>query len=104
MSPAEVRSKEKEKAGGKADYQQGIDERKLSKWKWQEQNGGLDEKNKKSFEALKAKLVKQGVDVEAIPAQENPDAKKWTLHSKRAAFDLIAVSSRVAEAFSRTGT
>jgi hypothetical protein len=106
VDPAYVRRKEKEKTGDKADYQQGIDERKLSKFKWMEQNGTLDDKSKKSYDALKKKL--QGtVDVDAIPAQENPQAKGWTLHSKRAAsarFSLEEVSSRVARAFGRTGT
>lgn len=107
VDPAYVRRKEKEKVGDKADYQQGIDERKLSKWKWMEQNGTLDDKSKKSYENLKSKLQKSGVDVDAIPAQENPQAKGWTLHSKRAAsagFSLEEVSSRVARAFGRTGT
>lgn len=106
VDPAYVRRKEKEKVGDKVEYQQGIDERKLSKWKWMEQNGTLDDKSKQSYENLKAKLQKSGVDVDAIPAQESPQAKGWTLHSKRAAsrFSLEEVSSRVARAFGRTGT
>lgn len=106
VDPSYVRKKEKEKIGDKAGYQQGIDERKLSKWKWMEQEGKLDDKSKKSYENLKKKLQDQGVDVDGIPAQENPVAKGWTLHSKRAAsrFSLEEVSSRVARSFGRTGT
>ena len=104
VDPAYVRRKEKEKAGEKVGYQQGIDERKLAKWKWQEQQGTLDDKDRKPYDNLKKKLQDQGVDVEAIPATENPQAKSWTLHSKRAAFSLEAVSSRVMARFSHTGT
>lgn len=108
VDPAYVRRKEKEKGAGKLDYQQGIDERKLAKWKWQDQQGQLDDKAKASMQNLAKKLQGQGVDVDGIPATENPQAKGWTLHSKRAAssaFSLEAVSSRVALAFSRhTGT
>jgi hypothetical protein len=105
VDPSYVRRKEKEKGQGKVDYQQGIDERKLSKWKWQEQEGKLDPKDKKSYDNLKKKLQDQGVDVDSIPAQENPQAKGWTLHSKRAAskLSLEEVASRVAGAFGRTG-
>lgn len=106
VDPSYVRRKEKEKVGDKAGYQQGIDERKLSKWKWMEQEGKLDDKSKKSYENLKKKLQDQGIDVDGIPAQENPVAKGWTLHSKRAAsrFSLEEVSSRVAKSFGRTGS
>lgn len=103
VDPAFVRRKEKEKTGDKADYQQGIDERKLSKWKWMDEQGSLDDKNKKSYENLKKKLQGQGVDVDAIPAQENPQAKGWSLHSKRAAFDISSIADRIARSFSHTG-
>lgn len=104
ITPEYVRRKEKEKGQGKVEYQQGIDERKLAKWKWQEQEGKLADEDKKSYENLKAKLQKAGVDVDAIPPTEKPAAEGWTLHSKRAAFTLEAVSSRVAARFCRTGT
>lgn len=104
VDPSTIRKKEREKSGEKADYQQGIDERKIAKWKWQEQHGGLDDKNRKSYEALKKKLQSQGVDVDSIPAVENPQKEGWTLHSKRAAFSLLSISSRVAMSFGRTGT
>lgn len=105
-TPRAVEKLEKEKGSAKLEYQQGIDERKLSKWKWMEQEGKLDDKSKKSYENLKKKLQDQGVDVGSIPPQENPVAKGWTLHSKRAAsrLSLEEVSFRVAKAFGRTGT
>jgi hypothetical protein len=102
-TPTAVDKAEKEKSGGKLEYQQGIDERKLAKWKWMEQEGKLSDKEKASYDALKKKL-QDTVDIDAVPATEAPQAKGWTLHSKRAAFSLEAVSSRVMARFSRVGT
>jgi hypothetical protein len=89
--------KEKAKADSRLDYQQGIDERKIAKFKWYEQNdkipeeflkGGkseeeASEKFKKVYDNLLKKLKNQNVDVDSIPAIEDPDDKKWELHTKK---------------------
>jgi len=76
VDPSRVREQEKKKVEEKKAYQRGIDERKISRFKWQEQQGPLSDKDKKSFEALKAKLKKEGVDVDAIPAEKDPGKGK----------------------------
>lgn len=76
VDPSRVREQEKKKIQDKKDYQRGIDERKIARFKWQEQQGPLPDKDKKSFEALKAKLKKEGVDVDAIAPDQNPGKGK----------------------------
>ena len=73
--PSAIRQGEKKKVQDKLDYQRGIDERKISRFKWKDQNGTLTPKEKSSFDSLKKKLVKEGVDVNAIKAEENPGGK-----------------------------
>ena len=83
-TPGEVRKLEKKKDSDRVDYQRGIDERKIARWKWEEQQGTLAPKEQKSFETLKAKLKKEGVDVDAIQPSESPEGgvkKKLTLNS-----------------------
>jgi hypothetical protein len=95
----EVREREKKKDQERQDYQQGIDERKVSKWKFQEEQGTLAPKDKTSFTNLKTKLEKQGVDVDSIPALEKPSDKNWELHMKaRAASvsNLMKIAAKVA--------
>lgn len=109
VDPSAVRKQERAKSGDKLDYQRGLDERKLSKLKWMEQQGTLSDKDKATMDSLKKNMTtryKGDLDLDAVPAVENPKAEGWTLHSKRAAssFSLEAVSSRVARTFSRTGT
>jgi hypothetical protein len=70
--PSAIRQGEKKKVQDKLDYQRGIDERKIARFKWKEQSGALTPSEKSSFESLKKKLKKEGVDVEAIKANENP--------------------------------
>lgn len=76
VDPSAVRRMEKKKVQDKLDYQRGIDERKVSRFKWKEQQGTLTPAEKKSYDSLKKKLVKEGVDVNAIPAEENPGKGK----------------------------
>ncbi len=93
--PASIRRKEREKVQAKLDYQQGIDERKLAKWKWQQDNNSFDPKDQGPFDNLAKKLRGQGVDVDGIPATEKPQAEGWELHSKRVAFDLSSIAARI---------
>jgi hypothetical protein len=81
-TPEEVRKIEKGKSQGKLDYQQGIDERKLSRLTWKKENESLDPKEEVSLKNLEKKLRDQGVDVDSIEPQEKPDDKSWKLHNK----------------------
>lgn len=76
VDPSAVRKKEKQKVQDKLDYQRGIDERKVSRFKWKAENGKLTPAEQKSFDTLKKKLEKEGVNVEAIKAEENPGKGK----------------------------
>lgn len=110
-TPREMDKAEKAQGGEKLDYQRGLDERKLSKWKWQDQQGTLSDKDKAAMATLKSNMTKRykdddGVDFDAIPAMENPAAKDWKLYSKKtekktASYSLDAVASRVARGFIR---
>ncbi len=55
-TPQSVRKLEKDKAQGKADYQRGIDLRKLIRMREQEKAGTLSDKDKKSLDSLTKKL------------------------------------------------
>jgi len=70
--PTAIRQGEKKKIQDKLDYQRGIDERKIARLKWSEENGTITPKEKSSYESLKKKLTKEGVDVNAIKAEEKP--------------------------------
>ena len=76
VDPSAVRRTEKKKVQDKLDYQRGIDERKVSRFKWKEEQGSLSPAEKKSYDTLKKKLEKEGVDVGAIKAEENPGKGK----------------------------
>jgi len=101
-SPEYIRRKEKEKVSDKENYQQGIDERKIAKWKWQQENSTFSEKDKKSFDSLSKKLKSMGVDVDSIPATEDPDAKTWKIQPKNkksrasSMFRELSIAVRVA--------
>lgn len=99
-TPAKVRQLERDKSRGKLDYQQGLDERKLSRWKWKAQNGGLTPAEQTSYGNLEKKLRAQGVDVDSIQPMEKPDAKSWQLHSKAASAlslsNIMLIAARVA--------
>ena len=69
--PSAVRKKEREKLQGKEDYQRGIDERKVARYKAKaESKDGLGPKEQDDLSRLTKKLQSQGVDVDAI----KPDA------------------------------
>jgi len=76
VDPSAVRRMEKKKVQEKLDYQRGIDERKVSRFKWKAEQGKLSPSEQKSYDTLKKKLEKEGVDVGAIPAEENPGKGK----------------------------
>lgn len=76
VDPSAVRRMEKKKVQEKVDYQRGIDERKVSRFKWKEENGKLTPSEQKSYDTLKKKLEKDGVDVGAIKPEENPGKGK----------------------------
>ncbi len=76
VDPSAVRRTEKKKVQEKLDYQRGIDERKIARFKWKEEKGSLSPTEKKSYDTLKKKLEKEGVDVGAIKAEENPGKSK----------------------------
>lgn len=76
VDPSYVRKLEQQKTKGKEDYQRGIDERKVSRLKAQQQEGELDPKQKSELERLTKKLKDQGVDVDAIKADAGAGAKK----------------------------
>ena len=79
--------KEQEKLG----YQQGIDERKIARWKWEIQNiGPLSPKDQKSYTALMRKLQDQGVDANAIEPDEKPEGSAKTTVIKRTIPDASA--------------
>jgi len=109
----DVNREEKKKIQEDLDYQRGLDERKIAKWKWQEQEGTLSDKDKAAMATLKKNMTTRfksdgPVDFDAIPATEDPVAKDWKLYSKKsekktASFSLDAVASRVARSFSRIG-
>lgn len=69
---SDVRKKEEKE---KEDYQRGIDERKLARFKWQDQNGALSPEDKNSYDNLSKKLKGQGVDIDKIDPVK-PEEKK----------------------------
>ncbi len=99
VDPSAVRRMEKKKVEDKAAYQRGIDERKIARFKWKEEQGKLTPAEKKSFDALKKKLEKDGIDVGAIKAAENPE--KGAEPESQVAFDslslerALSISSRI---------
>jgi hypothetical protein len=99
-TPRNVEKIEEKKVGDKLSYQQGIDERKLARFKWQKENGVLDQRGEVSYRNLDKKLRGQGVDVDAIAPEENPDDKTWKLHTKAASvkprFEVLQIAARVA--------
>lgn len=120
-TPKEVEKLESKKVEGRKEYQQGIDERKIAKYKWYDQQGIIppefeDKPGAKpkpgtpqsrfntAYSNLSKKLSDMGVDVKSIPAVENPTIKGWVLHSKRVAFSLSDIAMKVATRLSRTGT
>ena len=75
---------EQQKEKGKIDYQRGIDERKVARWKWEIQNKGpLNEKNQKSYTALVRKLQSEGVDANSIEPNEDPEGSAKTTKGLR---------------------
>lgn len=77
VSPQDIEKAEAEKTGGKEQEQLEKDVRKLGRFKWKEQQGKLNDRDKKSYTNLKKKLEKAGVDVEAIGVLE-PGEKPTT--------------------------
>lgn len=65
-TPREVEKVEQKKIKDKELYQQGIDERKLGRLLWKQQNSTLSSKDQKDFDRLKKKLESQGVDTSKI--------------------------------------
>jgi hypothetical protein len=102
VDPSYVRRKENEKVTERLDYQQGLDERKISRWKWEEENGKFDESERKSFDNLKKKLETAGVNTNAILAEEKPKIENWRIqkvkksHAAANIFEQFALASRVA--------
>jgi hypothetical protein len=76
VDPSAMRRMEKKKVQDKLDYQRGIDERKVARFKWKEEQGTLTPSEKKSYDSLAKKLKKEGVNVDAIKAEENPGKGK----------------------------
>lgn len=75
VDPTVVRKLEKEKSGGKESYQRMLDENKISRLKAKlEADGSLEGKDQKDFDRLSKRLKEQGVDVDAIKADENAGA------------------------------
>lgn len=75
-TPREVEKLEEGKVKEREDYQRGIDERKVADYKWFEEQGHeLPAKDQKSFDNLKKKFKKQGINIDEIEAKK-PDAKK----------------------------
>ena len=72
VDPSAVRRMEKKKVQDKLDYQRGIDERKVARLKWKDEQGSITPAEKKSLDSLTKKLEKEGVDVKAIKAEEKP--------------------------------
>jgi hypothetical protein len=94
VDPAYVRRMEKEKVKSKLDYQRGIDERKIARFKWKQEHGKLTDKEKSSFESLKKKLEKEGVNVDAIKAEENPGKDEGG--ESQVASRTLSIAARVA--------
>jgi hypothetical protein len=70
VDPSAVRKKERDKLQGKEDYQRGIDERKVARYKAKQETEELGPKERDDLKRLTKKLTEQGVDVDAI----KPDA------------------------------
>jgi hypothetical protein len=99
-TPQEVRKIERKKVQNKKDEQQGKDERKLAKYKWQEGQGVLDPKEMKSYKNLEEKLRSQGVNTDDIWPEESPKDKEWALHSKAASsLPFTRIAARIAACF-----
>lgn len=83
-TPKEMSRNEKSKELEKSAYQRSIDERKISRWKWQEENGVLKSEDKISFENLKKKLKKEGVNIDSIKPVEVPEGSAKPRKKKEA--------------------
>jgi hypothetical protein len=99
--PSAVRRMEKKKVQDKLDYQRGIDERKVARFKWKEEKGSLTPAEKKSYDSLAKKLKKDGVNVDVIKAEENPGKGKEEVGESQVAAELplpraLRIAARVA--------
>jgi hypothetical protein len=70
VSPREIEKIERKKIEERELYQRGIDERKFARFKWMELQGPLSPLDQRSYDNLKKKLKKQGVNVDAIQPME----------------------------------
>ncbi len=98
-TPESVEKLEKDKDQKKVDYQRGIDERKLAKFKWMEQNGKLSDKDKKSYQSLSQKLTSSGVDVSKIePAAPKKGEKEEAPEEggQTSQASVLSISARLA--------
>lgn len=92
-SPEEIRRTEKQKEKSKFDYQRGIDERKYARFKWDEQAGTLSAEDKRSYDNLKKKLLKEGMTQAQLDAVEPIKRDK---KDKKKDETTDAVASRIA--------
>ena len=79
----EIEKVEQAKESEKESYQRGIDERKISRFKWETEQGTISDKDKKSYDSLVKKLKGQDVDVDSIKPSENPEGSAKTTKSIR---------------------
>lgn len=92
----DVEALEMKKESEKESYQRGIDERKISRLKWETEQGTISDKDKKTYESLVKKLKGQGIDVDTIPSSENPEGSAKTTKSLREKRKQETASSRQA--------
>jgi len=79
----DIEELELEKELEKESYQRGIDERKISRFKWETQEGMISDKDKKSYDSLIKKFKSQGIDVDAIEPSEDPEGSAKTTKGLR---------------------
>lgn len=96
-TPDDVSSLRKKEDQKKVDYQRGIDERKMARFKWMEQNGKISDKDKKSADALAKKLKGMGVDVDGIvPAPPEKKKKGDPAEEETQVASVFSIAARVA--------
>jgi hypothetical protein len=95
----DIEALEMKKESEKDAYQRGIDERKVSRLKWETEQGTISDKDKKTYEALLKKLKGQGVDVDSIKSSENPEGSAKTTKTLREKRKQENPSSQQASAF-----
>lgn len=93
-SPSAIREGERSKGNEKAEYQQGLDERKLSAALWRKENGSMKDDDERVINQLSKKLKDQGIDVSKIPLVEAPSIKTWKIQ-KTSSSKIMDIAYRI---------